>query len=434
MKKFRILTVFAASVLLLAGCNGGGNSSSSQSSSSSIPTSGSGQTENWPTDLLAGFCSQYKVTFQVPQADGTNWEYEYGEASDEGGRYGYFYLEREGKGEDAYKSKCEAAGFTIDDSLYDYYGYFADKGSDDEYIMFYDGQDDVGKDWFCVEVIGPYLGGGGSTTGSSGSSSGSTTGSSTSYPEDYGESATWPAEKVAAFNSAFHVSFETPAPAGSNWEYAYYADSDEYGTYGVFEAYCEDAGTPGTDAIEDTYKSVLTAAGFNIDDSDYEASGYYADKGSDDEYIQFYSYEGYFCLYIFGPYLGDTPTPGPVADETITFTSADKGKTSAQGVSFGSASTGWEDDRGLQWQTEGHPRTISFSVSFAVSAIVIDASANSDGASFTCSGSTVTLEKGAKHESVTFNVSFAANETITINTTGSGKSLWIKSISLTKAA
>lgn len=87
---------------------------------------------------------------------------------------------------------------------------------------------------------------------------------------------------------------------GSIFSYIEYVDDPEQGTN--FYVYAVDNGTPGVNSMEDTYKALLEGASWvNTNDSEYtyEDYGYfYADSSAKIE-MQFYSYEGYFQLWLY---------------------------------------------------------------------------------------------------------------------------------------
>lgn len=115
-----------------------------------------------------------------------------------------------------------------------------------------------------------------------------------------GESAEFPMEEVNDFLEYFKMDVTLPTPDGSNWQY----QQDEYNGYANFYAFCADAGTPGTDAIEDSYKAALEAAGFVVNDEDYDYSGYIVtlEEYADFQLI-FYSYDGDFVFDLYGPFV-----------------------------------------------------------------------------------------------------------------------------------
>ncbi len=143
-----------------------------------------------------------------------------------------------------------------------------------------------------------------STTSQSSASSSS---SSTSYASGSGTSDSWPAAAVAEFKSAFSVTLSIPVPSsgsGWTWQYAAEEDTTEGKYYGAMTLTCADSGTAGTDAIEDTYKAQCVSAGLTVDESGYESYGYFAYSDAEmSEYLQFYTYDGTFVLYVIGNYL-----------------------------------------------------------------------------------------------------------------------------------
>ena len=84
------------------------------------------------------------------------------------------------------------------------------------------------------------------------------------------------------------------APEGNEWLYYSY---EKVGKGLVFLAQCKDDGTPGENAIEDTYKAALEADSWDIDDTRYEKEGYYAKKGGFE--FLFFSYGEKFSFIAF---------------------------------------------------------------------------------------------------------------------------------------
>ncbi len=64
----------------------------------------------------------------------------------------------------------------------------------------------------------------------------------------------------------------------------------------TLQAQATDAGTPGVDAVEDTYKAALELAGWTVDDTYYLEEGYYAYNPEETVEVFFYSYGGYFIF------------------------------------------------------------------------------------------------------------------------------------------
>ena len=86
---------------------------------------------------------------------------------------------------------------------------------------------------------------------------------------------------------------------GEIFSYVEYVDDPDEGTN--FYVYSIDNGTPGEDSLEDAYKALLEGASWvNTNDSEYtyEDYGYfYADASLQIE-VQFYTFEGYFQLWL----------------------------------------------------------------------------------------------------------------------------------------
>lgn len=87
---------------------------------------------------------------------------------------------------------------------------------------------------------------------------------------------------------------------GAIFTYMALVDDADFGT--CFYVYSVDNGTPGSNSLEDAYKALLEGASWvNTNDSEYtyEEYGYfYADASAKIE-VQFYSYDGYFQLWVY---------------------------------------------------------------------------------------------------------------------------------------
>ena len=125
-----------------------------------------------------------------------------------------------------------------------------------------------------------------------------------------GESATFPAAAMSDFLEWTDMNVDLPSPTGGDaW---LYEQGTEYG-WTCFYAFTEDEGTPGVNAIEDTYKAALEDAGFTVDDSNYDNAGYIVmDETCPELEITFYTYDGYFEFYLYGPWGGNITEGYPV--------------------------------------------------------------------------------------------------------------------------
>lgn len=88
---------------------------------------------------------------------------------------------------------------------------------------------------------------------------------------------------------------------GAIFSYIEYVDDPEQGTN--FYVFAVDNGTPGTNSLEDTYKALLEGASWaNTNDAEYtyEDYGYFFADASAKIEVQFYSYDGYFQLWVYG--------------------------------------------------------------------------------------------------------------------------------------
>lgn len=111
--------------------------------------------------------------------------------------------------------------------------------------------------------------------------------------------ASFPQDKIATFlgDSAVEVPSFSIAE-GETYKYTYQEEFEFLGyTFPAsIEIDVKDAGTVGTNALEDTYKALLKEKGWKIDDSQYDDNGYIATSGS--VTLTFYTQDGVFSLYI----------------------------------------------------------------------------------------------------------------------------------------
>lgn len=229
------------------------------------------ESAEFPAAALQSFLTTLGLEETIPAPTGAtgSWFYASGTDQDVGMLFEVYTADAGTPGtnamEDTYKVQLENAGWEIDDSNYDLAGYYADKGETE--ILFYTYEGEFVMDVYAANASGSV---------------------------DYTESATFPAQALQSFLTSEGLTTSVPAATSSaSWKYA--SQTDEEGNY--FTIITEDAGTPGTNAIEDTYKATLLAASWEIDDSEYEAYGYYADKG--DVEIQFYSDAGEFYMFVY---------------------------------------------------------------------------------------------------------------------------------------
>ena len=152
-------------------------------------------------------------------------------------------------------------------------------------------------------------GGGSSSSSSSGttSSTGGTTGTTTTGGGGGGGGGTikpFPTSDLEEYLAEFLPGLDSSIlvlPESKNTWTGAQVWMDEAQTVVGFEAECTDTGTPGSNAIEDTYKAALEkTSGWTVDDSSYEEEGYYATYSSDESFeILFYSYSSKFYWDIY---------------------------------------------------------------------------------------------------------------------------------------
>ncbi len=104
---------------------------------------------------------------------------------------------------------------------------------------------------------------------------------------DYETYTSWPEEDL---NSFLNGATEVPAVEGT--EFIAYIE-----IYEGVDYFCIWASVNDSD-IENTYTATLTAAGWEIDDSEYEEYGLFATSPNEDILLQYYYYDELFIIYI----------------------------------------------------------------------------------------------------------------------------------------
>ncbi len=261
MKLNKLLLTTSVFILGLSACN-----NASKKVEPLVVYEAYGTATGFPTEIVNTFKETYGFDCDIPSigSETAEWEYEVG--PDLLYCYNALYLKTEDNGtpgtdalEDAYLATLTEKGITVDDTYYDDYGYMVYDENDTVLLEFYSYNSK-----FCLYAF--------------------------AYTE---ETESFPTDYLNRFLALLEVKERNiPAPQnaeGTKWHYV--ASSI------AFTAWVDDDGTPGTDAIEDSYKLALEKAGWTIDDSDYEYAGYYATK--DVLEICFYSWEGYFNIDIY---------------------------------------------------------------------------------------------------------------------------------------
>ena len=258
MKLNKLLITGTAFVLGLSACNGAGSKVKPLSVYEVEGTS-----IGFPTQVVNDFLAATNASYTIPALgdDTLVWEYSAGPdlyyccntlclATVDNGTPGTDALE------DAYCVVLAQANIAVDDSQYDLSGYCVLDENDEVLFNFYS--------YDGYFILNAYV---------------------------YGEpSEEFPTDYLNSFLKLLKVKANVPAPVSEN-DWFYIASNV------TFYAYTVDNGTPGTNAIEDSYKATLANAGWEIDDTYYEDEGYYATKGELE--ICFYSYDGYFEIYIY---------------------------------------------------------------------------------------------------------------------------------------
>ncbi len=136
---------------------------------------------------------------------------------------------------------------------------------------------------------------------------------STSYDDDYNPTAfsiiayktlptsnisdTWPASAVAEYlgNDMPTVpAANKTSPKAFKYEYAEATSTSP----AYMQVYCLDDGTPGNNAVEDTYLETFVSLEWYIDYSQYDSLGYVVEDPQGKVNISFYTYQGYFRAFI----------------------------------------------------------------------------------------------------------------------------------------
>ena len=237
-------------------------------------------TTTFPAEALQTFLTSEGLTTTVPSPVSTGtWTHEVKE--DEQGKFFFAKVDDAGTVgtnslEDTYVALLRnTTGWVVDDTDYQEYGYFADKG--DVELQFFT---EEGKFNFYAYKYVP--------NGS-----------------ELLESKEFPAKELQTFLTSEGLTTKVPSPVSqSSWGYSAYEDED---LGNCFYAETEDKGTVGTDSIEDTYKAALVKDNWEIDESAYEDDGIYATKG--DVELLFFSYLDTFCFYAYAAGEDNPVTP-----------------------------------------------------------------------------------------------------------------------------
>lgn len=292
MKKTKILFAMALMTLSLVGCNENNNGTTSANgndpTTDSIPTTGNNPTTGtnstggtssayatWTSDEISYMTTAIGET--LPEGPFSNNRKSEGYTDEYDGAY-TFYMFDSGINDvsNEYARILENNNYTSDGSddsqemtYYFYYKPVSNSETDYIYIQFgyYPGSDEyvAGFDlyaWIYSE-------------------------SSSDDDFDFGFDTytSWPEDIVDSF-----LNGATSIPEIEGSEFLVYVDEDEYGEY-LFMSI-----NTGSN-IEESYTATLTAAGWNVDDSDYEESGYVAISKNEDVLLQYY-YDDAFIMFI----------------------------------------------------------------------------------------------------------------------------------------
>ncbi|MCQ2742727.1 MAG: hypothetical protein MJ239_05455 [Bacilli bacterium] len=237
--------------------------------------------KEWPGDFVASYVSALGSDVEIPEFEA------YSYITSQGGDY-YIGITCAGgfeafEGEEGYLADLEAAGWTIDDSKYEIFGYFAVSADKKVEINFFE---DGTPMYIYIEAPEEDPDPGEDTC--------------VGFPAQYFSE--W-LEELGATDTEI-PEFEYEGTWTRDREY------EEYGwTYWYF-----DDETMTLENTEDAYVDILVEAGYTIDDTYYDEEGYYGYPEDDVYCIQFYYYEGQFLLGV-GPY----EAPEPVEEGLFDF-------------------------------------------------------------------------------------------------------------------
>ena len=281
MKGNKLFLLGAAMMLMITGCKGkGGNTSGGGSSSEEpqpvetkvVPMIIYGQTTGFPKEIIRKFMYSYDLDYDILEVGEEDAEWRYDAYLDyERGNLAAIEITTDDDGEagvDALEDEVlayyEEKGYAVDKSRYDDDGYYLQDEEGNDLVLFY-----TWRSKFHYEIYGPMV---------------ELNGVSKATVDYY-------IQTVLGFDTEF-IEIED----GEQWSLYSYVD-DSYGPY--FSAVCLDNGEPGVDALEDTIQPIFEAAGYTIDDSDYEHAGYYAISADELVRVQFYTYNQRFNVTVF---------------------------------------------------------------------------------------------------------------------------------------
>lgn len=110
---------------------------------------------------------------------------------------------------------------------------------------------------------------------------------------------TFPSNQIVAFLGEGKT--EVPAfdcMEGSTYKVTMVEADPEFGLTAYLMITAIDNGTIGTDSIEDKYVTILETAGWTVDNTDYENTGYVATNDNDSVTLTFYTLDGLFYFYV----------------------------------------------------------------------------------------------------------------------------------------
>ncbi len=297
MKTNRLL-ILSALALVMASCGNNDPSYADSSLSSggsgadtSIPVisvSVSAETVNsFPTDKVDAFKQAHGITATVPSYEATEYFVEGGQG-DWGGSYlaissSFATAAAALAVEDSYKAALEAASYIIDDSLYEYLGYYADDAEETIEIQFFADQEEDGTPYFCVILY----------------SLDDIPEEESTFDESIEYVTEFPTEELAAFCEENGIAVTIPPFEAET--YGASSGLDDMG-YLVYEVYGNYATLAEAQRVETAYRSTLTTAGFTVDYDDEVGYGIATDEGETVE-IYFWADEDeespYFCIDVY---------------------------------------------------------------------------------------------------------------------------------------
>ena len=241
---------------------------------------------NWPASQIAEFLGA-EITTVIPSAASSSGYYFYDYSDPEGQYADMFYIEIDSTiatVEDDYIAVLEAAGYSISDLNYASWGYEA---IDPYFTVEVDVLYDVEAQALTI-IIYRYL---------------------DLYGEAPDVSETWPAEAINDYLGSEVIGALVPSFTSDSLFVSYVSGEGEEAYLVIYTLYATIEG-------ETIYHDALAAAGWIIDDTNYETIGYAANDPAEQIVITFYWWDGEI-IWVITPFFHE-PEPEP-ADGTALF-------------------------------------------------------------------------------------------------------------------